>query len=356
MKYTTVEDVIESFPHPILPTLQGEPDYQIIHAIRKSLQANSRAIDTHLGGGTLGHLGLIVSDAYYAMLAPATDADPTLWVSPTAPGRDQANTDDTAAHISAARHIWEEDVQTYRIYTSVQQALKKQIISVFEPMYLDVLNDNMVGFANISARDMMGHLFTNYGNITAVFLKSTLNTCGEHGIPNNLLNPCSRRFKIVPINLRQGASLLDTHRRSTLDMQNIFATGHFMSACRRWNEKTLADKTWAQFKAHFSAAHLQHKQMQGESAATAGYHSANEAVGQTEDQMAEATIGALANLTMATAADRGVVATLTEANARLVKQLEDNSNELREIKALINKERFEKRGQRSFNPSPNNYC
>jgi hypothetical protein len=72
--------------------------------------------------------------------------------------------------------------------------------------------------------------------------------------------------------------------------------------------------------------------------------------------MDENTIGALANLATATAADRGVVATLTEANARLVKQLEDNSNELRELNALIKKERFEKRGQPSFNTSPNNYC
>jgi hypothetical protein len=71
--------------------------------------------------------------------------------------------------------------------------------------------------------------------------------------------------------------------------------------------------------------------------------------------LAESTIGALANLATATAADRGVVATLTEANARLVKQLEDNSNELRELKALIKKERVEKRGQRIFNTSPSNY-
>jgi hypothetical protein len=70
--------------------------------------------------------------------------------------------------------------------------------------------------------------------------------------------------------------------------------------------------------------------------------------------MAEATIGALANLATATAADRGAVATLTEANARLAKQMDDNSNELRELKALIKKERTERRGQRSFNPSPNN--
>jgi hypothetical protein len=53
--------------------------------------------------------------------------------------------------------------------------------------------------------------------------------------------------------------------------------------------------------------------------------------------MDEATIGALANFATATAADRGVVATLTEANARLAKQLENNCNELRELKALIKK-------------------
>jgi hypothetical protein len=52
-------------------------------------------------------------------------------------------------------------------------------------------------------------------------------------------------------------------------------------------------KTWAQFKAHFSAAHLQHNHIQGEYAATSGYHSANVDAGKTEDQMAEATIGAL---------------------------------------------------------------
>jgi hypothetical protein len=78
MKYATVEDIIASFPHPILPTDQGEPDYQTIHAIRKILQENSRAIDTHLGGGSLGHLGLIVSDASYAMISPTTEAGTTL--------------------------------------------------------------------------------------------------------------------------------------------------------------------------------------------------------------------------------------------------------------------------------------
>jgi hypothetical protein len=119
----------------------------------------------------------------------------------------------------------------------------------------------------------------------------------------------------------------------------ISATGNFMSACRRWNEKDTADKTWANFKVHLAAAHRHHKQRQGVSAANSGYHAANTDVGQTEDQMAEAIIGALYNLETATATDRGVVTTLTEANYRLAKQLEDRSNELKDIKALLKKER-----------------
>jgi hypothetical protein len=130
MKYATVEDVKASFPHPILPTVQGELDYQTIHAIRKILQANSRAIDTHLGGGALGYLGLVVSDVSYAMIYPATEAGPTFWERPTATGRAPGNTDGTAAQISATRHTWDEEVQTYLTYTSVQQTLKKEIITV----------------------------------------------------------------------------------------------------------------------------------------------------------------------------------------------------------------------------------
>jgi hypothetical protein len=51
--------------------------------------------------------------------------------------------------------------------------------------------------------------------------------------------------------------------------------------------------------------------------------------------MVEATIGALANLETAIATDRGMVATLTEANYLLAKQLEDHSSELKDIKALL---------------------
>jgi hypothetical protein len=165
MKYAAIEDVIASFPHPILPTVRG--GYHTIHTIHKLLQTNARAIDTHLGGGGLGHQGIIISPAAYAIVAPTVRCG-----NSAAPGRRTTSIEGggTAAQISAAKHLWEENVNTFRAYCAIEQAIKKQIITVFEPMYLDILNDDMFGFANISAREIIDHLLLSYGSITVVDL------------------------------------------------------------------------------------------------------------------------------------------------------------------------------------------
>jgi hypothetical protein len=260
MKYAAVKDIIASFNHPILPIVQGEPDYQKIHVIRKLLQANARAIDTHLGGGALGHPGLIVSDTSYAMVYPATEDGPTLWVNPTAPGWTPGNTDGTAAKIRAARHSWEEAVHTYCTCTSVQDALKKQIINVFEPMYLDILNDDMVGFANITDQEMLDHLFITYGNITDVDLENNFEQMRRAWDPQQ---PVESLFKQIQdcADYYEAVGVIIGHPQQINVGFFFFATGHFMSACRRWNEKPSVEKTWAQFKTHFAAAHRQRKQM-----------------------------------------------------------------------------------------------
>jgi hypothetical protein len=235
MKYVTVEDGIASFPHPIPPTVQGGPDYQTIHAIRKLLHANARAIDTHLGGGDLGHLGLIVSDVSYAMVAPETEAGPTTWIIPTFPGWAPANTDGTAAQISAARHSWDEAVHTYSTFTSVQQALKKQIITVFEPMYLDVLNDDMVGFANITAWEIMDHLFVSCGNIMAVDLVNNFEQMRRAWDPQQPVESIFKQIQDFADYSEAGGATIGHPQQSNVGYAKIFATGHFMSACHRWN-------------------------------------------------------------------------------------------------------------------------
>jgi hypothetical protein len=241
-------------------------------------------------------LDLIISDASYAMIAPATADEPTLCITSHAPDQAPSTTDGTAAQISAAHHNWEEDVQTYQTCTSVQQALKKQKISMFEPMYLDIFNDNMLGYANISARYMLDHLFETYSNITAVDLDINFEHMRRAWDPQQLVETLFKQIKDCSDYSEAGGVISGHPQQINVGYKKIFATCCFMSAHRRWNEKPTAEKTWAQFKCHFAAAHRQHKQIQGESAATDGYHSANSAMTQTEDQMADATIGALSNM------------------------------------------------------------
>jgi hypothetical protein len=152
-------------------------------------------------------------------------------------------------------------------------------------MYLDVLNDNMVGFANISARDMLDHLFETYGKITAVDLEINFEHMRRAWDPQHPVESIFKKIQDCPKYSEAGGVLIGHPQQINVGYANISKTGHFMSACRRWNKTHTIEKTWTQFKSYFTAAHHHHKQMQGESAATSGYHSANAAVTHNEDQM-----------------------------------------------------------------------
>jgi phage shock protein A len=123
--------------------------------------------------------------------------------------------------------------------------------------------------------------------------------------------------------------------------------------CRRWNERDAITKTWKNFKVHFATAYRQHKQMHGESAANSGH--ANAAVAQPDEDLAESAIDAFANLASAPAVDREIVATLTESNAPLAKQLEESAQALKKVKALLKKERSDRVARKPFAPSVDNY-
>jgi hypothetical protein len=148
-------------------------------------------------------------------------------------------------------------------------------------MYLEVLNDNILGFANITAREMLDHLFMSYGNITAVDLENNFEQMRHTWDPRQPVESLFKQIQYCADYSEAGGFLIGYPQQINVGYAKIFSTGHFMSACRRWNEKPNVEITWAQFKTHFASAHHQHKQMQGESAATSGYHAANANVGQT---------------------------------------------------------------------------
>jgi hypothetical protein len=71
-------------------------------------------------------------------------------------------------HKSVRKNIAERKPLMTSKRTTPSKVRKKIIITVVEPMYIEILNDDLVGFANTTWRYMIYHLFLSYGSITAV--------------------------------------------------------------------------------------------------------------------------------------------------------------------------------------------
>jgi hypothetical protein len=129
--------------------------------------------------------------AVYAIVTPERS-----WVNATALGRGPTEIDGCMeAQLAAEHHHWEEGGVTFITCNTVEQALKKKIITVFEPMYLEILNNEMVGFANTTAIYMLEHFFLSYGSITAVYLEHNFENMPRHGIlrgRGNIIQTSSR--------------------------------------------------------------------------------------------------------------------------------------------------------------------
>jgi hypothetical protein len=99
-------------------------------------------------------------------------------------------------------------------------------------MYLDVLKDDMVGFANITAREMLDHLFMTYGNITAVDLENNFEQMRRAWDPQQPVESLFKKNQYCADYSEAGGVLIGNCQQINVGYAKIFATGHFMSACR----------------------------------------------------------------------------------------------------------------------------
>jgi hypothetical protein len=80
----------------------------------------------------------------------------------------------------------------------------------------------------------------------------------------------------------------------------VFNTGLFPDACRAWQSRAIASKTWAQFKIDFATDHREF-QLTNQTAQQSSFHSANMMIEQGCDDSMQETAEAIARLATATA-------------------------------------------------------
>jgi hypothetical protein len=55
-----------------LPPIQGCPTYDTLRTLRRILKGNAATIQSATGGGANGYVGVVVTAAAYALIAPGT--------------------------------------------------------------------------------------------------------------------------------------------------------------------------------------------------------------------------------------------------------------------------------------------
>jgi hypothetical protein len=114
----------------------------------------------------------------------------------------------------------------------------------------------------------------------------------------------------------------------------VFNTGFFPDACRAWQSRAIAGKTWAQFKLDFATAYREFR-LTNQTAQQSVFHSANMMIEQGHEETMQDTVDAIAQLATATASDRGTIAILTTTNAKLATQLEAAQAQIAQLKDEI---------------------
>ena len=154
----TVDKQIEAFPFPNLSKIVGTPTYETIKIVNKEISANAVTINSK-NGGTYGYLALTIPKAIYSTLTQTVFTAPTAPTTPVLTGL-------TAPQISAANPTYDKSKIVFNEYTSLQLALRKQLIAAVDPIYLRAIRDKYVGFGNSTILQMLTHLYKSYAKIT----------------------------------------------------------------------------------------------------------------------------------------------------------------------------------------------
>jgi hypothetical protein len=323
MPSSDIDKVVDGFSHPTIVPITGMPNYEALSDLNLKLNSNASSVHSDLGNGLLGLLALTVSVVVYNTLSN------TPFVPPINPGPTAViPAGSTAAQINNLRRLHAEALGRFREYIATGKALKQQLITAIQPMYLRALSHRITGFANVTTRNMLVHLYANYGRLTPADVQANDAAMKAPYDPNQPIETLFDQIENAIDIADAAAAPYSPEQVVNIAYTLVFGTGMFPEACRDWRRLPIADKTWDRFKTDFATAHQEFRDTQLTANQT-GYHSAN---ALQEEAIAIQTADALANLATATASDRTTVANLTDTNAKLAIELTSVNAQL--IKAL----------------------
>ena len=266
-----------TYPHKVLTPLTAKPTPHTLGLLRQQVYANATAAKTSLFGGQNGHLGLVMPDAQYTQRAGVA------FQAPAAPGEQAAPAANaTQAQILEANRAYNVSVAHFNKYDTTNADLKAQIIEAVPDIYLSPLRDPLMGYTDVSPRDMLEYLDTHHGTIEARHIEENRKTLTEKWNVDEPIDVLWTRITTAQAFATRAQEPIGDPAAIRLTLQTIEATGLFTLAAGQWRQKPDADQTMDNFRAHFIRANTE--RMLQATARSAGYTgSANNAHTPTQN-------------------------------------------------------------------------
>jgi hypothetical protein len=110
----------------------------------------------------------------------------------------------TVAQITAANRSYDHAIDEFKTYVTITEKLKQQVLSPFNPIYYQDLEDGTFGYADVRIPAIITHLTTTYGILTASDLEINRDKLTEAWNPDDPIENLWKNIKIVRAIATQG--------------------------------------------------------------------------------------------------------------------------------------------------------
>lgn len=318
------QDIETSLKDYSFTKIDGQPSDEDVTNLVREMTEMLASVPTTNGGGSHGHIGMIIEDAEYRTFSTGNQP----FVVPTNPGPYPTTVDPDPAtrERQVAEHKAEKE--EFDTYLGVLNAARQHVIRAVDPEWLEAIRSPTLGFAHLTLRDIIDHLRDAGGDLDYMDVADLI---AELTKPWEVSEHPATKFARDDKYERQliKAGLPDQQAlRLSLAQSSFKATGEYDAQLREFDARPVADRTFTKFRTFIVTEYA--KRSKGRSTAkSVGFGIANSATTTTPtaEEQAEETAWAIAELANAlTTNQKKEFEQLTTMFSQLMQKLGTNPN------------------------------
>jgi len=267
-QYKTI-DFSPLFQHKVLTRVYGVPDFDSIKTLEDELKANASSVQTELGGGQFGHLGLVVSPTQYANASQVPYDRPAQPVLEIPQG--------TAQHeVARLRHDYVQAHVQFREVCDLEKQLLSQLTQAIDGLYIRALRNQHTGTIKQTIPQVFTWLYTKYGQVKQEALVKKAQSIRE--ITYDIQDPMVVLWNEIDDLTRLAEAANNPYTpRQILEFGEtaLLKCSDFEGDMKKWYSKPLDEQTWANFKLFCDTAREAIIKVRGTHQRLTEYQSAN---------------------------------------------------------------------------------